>query len=327
MLRILVIGDPHFKVSGVVDHEKMILAVLEQCGKVAPDLIVVLGDILDRHEMMHVSPRTRAVNFLLELKKIATTYVLIGNHDLKNNRQFLSKEHGLVGLEHDSRLIVVDEPKELILDGKRFIFCPFVPNGRFKEALNLIPNWYGATAIFAHQEFRGANMDGAFSTEGDIWEPELPLVISGHIHLFQVIQKNLVYPGTPMQHHFGDNVDKGLSLFSFEKNQVNHERIYLALRRKVVFSLSSQEIERFVIPENCHAKLVITCPSGASKALRKHPLIRSWISEGHVVTYLEENEVGKGTLQLKRYQNFSNCVYDWIKDDQEMITIYQELLR
>jgi DNA repair exonuclease SbcCD nuclease subunit len=93
-VNILVIGDPHFKVSAVPEHDKMCKSIIENIKNRKIDLIVVLGDILDRHETIHVSPLTRSIKFLGELIKIAPVYSLIGNHDLKNNKQFLSDEHG-----------------------------------------------------------------------------------------------------------------------------------------------------------------------------------------------------------------------------------------
>lgn len=325
MLRILTIGDPHFKVSGVQEHEEMIDAVLKITKEQSPDLIVVLGDVLDRHETIHVSPLSRAVRFLLELAKISKTYVLIGNHDLKNNRQFLSKEHGLIGLHYEN-LIIVDEP----IEAQKLIFCPYVPPGRFEEALAQIPNWQSARMIFAHQEFRGANMEGIESADGDKWDASYPTVVSGHIHTFQILQSNLIYPGTPMQHNFGDDPNKGLSLFTLGDTTISHSRISLPLRRKIVIKITKADIETLILPEKSIVKISLICSLGESRALRKHPKIKQWISEGVIVVYCEENESKRreGMVESqKALVNFSARVHEYIKDDAELINIYQELLR
>ncbi len=39
-----------------------------------------------------------------------------------------------------------------------------------------------------------------------------PLVISGHIHSEQRPQKNIFYPGSVIQHAFGESEDNGLLL-------------------------------------------------------------------------------------------------------------------
>ncbi len=68
---------------------------------------------------------------------------------------------------------------------------PYVPPGRFVEALNIIDNewWKNVNCIFAHQEFYGCKMGAIESIEGDKWDHSFPLVISGHIHSEQRLKK------------------------------------------------------------------------------------------------------------------------------------------
>ena len=80
-ITVLVIGDPHFKISNVCDTDLMVESIIRIATERHPDIIVVLGDILDRHENIHVSPLTRSIKFLTSLMTIAPTYALIGNHD------------------------------------------------------------------------------------------------------------------------------------------------------------------------------------------------------------------------------------------------------
>ncbi len=49
---------------------------------------------------------------------------------------------------------------------------PYVPPGRFVEALNIIDNewWKNVNCIFAHQEFYGCKMGAIESIEGDKWD-------------------------------------------------------------------------------------------------------------------------------------------------------------
>lgn len=233
-IKILVIGDPHFKVSNVLETENMCSAIIQQCKKYTPHIIVVLGDVLDRHENIHVGPLNRAIKFLATLMNIAPTFVLIGNHDLKNNQQFLSDEHPFSSLKHWTphdqghdciyddvskipKMNIVDVPHRIDVCGNIFMFVPYVPCKRFIEALDHIPNWRDVSTkcIFAHQEFIGAKMGAIISTEGDEWELEYPFVVSGHIHDYQKIQDNILYIGTPIQHSYGDQQDKTISCFTF----------------------------------------------------------------------------------------------------------------
>jgi len=278
-VNILVIGDPHFKVSGVPEHDKMCKSIIENIKNKKIDLIVILGDILDRHETIHVSPLTRSIKFLGELIKIAPIYSLIGNHDLKNNKQFFSDEHGFSSFrllhelytENISNIIevinhiispnvetnllnsIMDEIRESIenitkskqitfvdkvmsvnINNQKFVFMPYVPPGRFQEALNTLPPSIDkVSCIFCHQEFKGAQMGAITSMDGDLWSVNGPYIISGHIHDYQNLQENILYIGTPIQHSFGDNPNKTISYFNF-KSPIDRteERISLGLIRK-----------------------------------------------------------------------------------------------
>jgi DNA repair exonuclease SbcCD nuclease subunit len=217
-LTALVIGDPHFKVSNVRETDAMAGAIIRVAINRHPDIIIVLGDILDRHETIHVSPLTRATNFLASLMNIAPTFVLIGNHDLKNNRQFLSDEHPFTALKlwanipstnvntisEIKRITIVDTTTLVTIKGHILVFVPYVPPGRFEEALNRCPGWEQATCIFGHQEFSGAQMGAIVSIEGDKWSLTYPYVVTGHIHDYQEPQINILYTGTPILHAFGD---------------------------------------------------------------------------------------------------------------------------
>ena len=48
-------------------------------------------------------------------------------------------------------------------------------------------------------------MGAIISVEGDKWSLKFPNVISGHIHERQIPQKNIYYPGSAMQHAFGES--------------------------------------------------------------------------------------------------------------------------
>jgi len=281
-LSALIIGDPHFKVANIRETNAMVEAIVRVSLQRRPDIIIVLGDVLDRHETIHVSPLTRAVKFLARLMEIAPTYVLIGNHDLKNNRQFLSDEHPFNALKYwGNRMTVVDTTTMVTLNGHEFVFVPYVPPGRFVEALDQCPGWERATCIFAHQEFRGAQMGAITSIDGDDWPLINPYVITGHIHDYQEPQVNILYTGTPIQHAFGDRHDKTISYVTFHSPIERHrERIDLGLPRKQIVRITCAEVSTYVPQANCELKIIIRGISGEIKANEtceyKH-LETSWV--------------------------------------------------
>ena len=89
MLNIIVIGDTHFKVNNIPEVELYIKKVIKIVEQKNPDIIVLLGDILDTFEKVNVLPLNKAYEFVDKLRKISKTYILVGNHDMINCIQFL----------------------------------------------------------------------------------------------------------------------------------------------------------------------------------------------------------------------------------------------
>ena len=323
-VNILVIGDPHFKVSGVPEHDKMCKAIIQSAKDKKIDLIVVLGDILDRFETIHVSPLTRSIKFLGELIKIAPIYVLIGNHDLKNNKQFLSEEHAFSSfklldqlhtentnniikaisdiispdenldimnkiaenINKSNRITFVDKVITTSINNQNFVFVPYVPSGRFQEALNTLdPLLDNISCIFAHQEFKGAQMGAMTSVDGDTWSVNNPYIISGHIHDRQNLQENVLYVGTPIQHSFGDNPNKTISYFNFRSHTYRiEERINLGLIRRSTVRITCEEVNKYVPPLNSILRITIMGNHDSLKTIKNHPNVIKWEKLGHKVT-------------------------------------------
>lgn len=263
MKKILLIGDPHYKVSNrreTSEFEKSVLENLEEIKNL--DFIVVLGDILDTHEKIHIQPLCRAVDFIIKLSKFAKTYLLIGNHDRINNNVYMSPEHPFTGLKRRENIVVVDET----VREEDFAFVPYVPNGRFHEALG--PDYQHFHAIFAHQEFRGCKMGALVSETGDLWDTLDPPVFSGHIHDYQQPQKNILYTGTPFQHSFGDSSEKNIFILEIDETKIwNLEPIKLDVVQKRLFNMKISEFDEFVPPENTLLKINFHCEESDIKTI------------------------------------------------------------
>lgn len=269
-LRILVIGDPHFKADNARETSMMTKQIMGIIVERNIDTVVVLGDTLHRHEKIDLHPLRRAVTFFRDIQKLVHLYVLIGNHDFPSNDTFMTNEHAFTFLEEWESTTLVDrvrietiENKDKTVSGK-FILSPFIPTGRFEEALSLVmePPYENIVAVFAHQEFRGAKMNTITSNKGDPWDLSYPLCISGHIHDYDHLQENLIYTGTPIQHGYGDLSRKTISLLHYEEGKealelVNHERIQLNIPKKVCVTLTPNELLRFKIPDNTSIKIKV----------------------------------------------------------------------
>lgn len=247
---VIVIGDLHFKDNNLLELDLATRSILDLVSQINADFIVVLGDTLDQHETINSTAQTAACYFLHRLSSIKKVYLLIGNHDLRNNKEFLSDIHPFASMKGwpSERIAVIDTTVIHEIKGNVFTFVPYVPKTRFIEALDRGTKSYGvdwrrSKCIFAHQEFKGCQMENIRSTGGDSWSSDLPPVISGHIHQHQILPNGVFYTGTPIQHKYEDSDDKGIYLFSFEpKGSYNYRLIPLATIKKRIVHLDAEQI-------------------------------------------------------------------------------------
>ncbi len=281
-LRILVIGDPHFKPDNAPDTDLMAERILASARERKPHLIVVLGDTLHTFERLYQDPLTRAVKFLAALEEIASErlWLLIGNHDRPNNNVFLTDEHPFVALEHWKKTRVVSRPlmDTLTLSSEsgacsiRLLCLPYVAPGRLDEALQTIgysldpkkefQSISEASIVFAHQEFFGCRLGARTSEHGDRWPENAPPCFSGHIHEYDVLQGNLTYVGTPIQHGYSDDYNKAVLYLDLEVSGnrgtiVHQERVNLQLPRKIKITLTAEELAQYQPPENSTIRIVV----------------------------------------------------------------------
>lgn len=137
-ISVLTIGDPHFKENNAEQTRAMVESIINTAREKKPDLIVCLGDILDRHARLHTDPLCDAIGFFKRLKDIAPLRILIGNHDRRNNSDFLTDRHPFTAISDEwSNTLVADKVISETVNGHLLIYVPYVPPGRFKESLNL----------------------------------------------------------------------------------------------------------------------------------------------------------------------------------------------
>jgi DNA repair exonuclease SbcCD nuclease subunit len=214
-VRVLAIGDPHFQMKNLDTVAVFVERTLDAVRAHAPAFVVVLGDLLHDHEKVHSTVMARAHAFIAALADLAPVYVLVGNHDMIDQHQFLTENHWMTAMKRwdPARVAVVDRGAVRATALGTCVFVPYVPPGRFVEALDAIaPAWRDAALIFCHQEIRGCKMGAVVSEVGDAWDPRFPVLIAGHIHDKQRPQPNVFYTGSSLQHAFGESTDKTLAL-------------------------------------------------------------------------------------------------------------------
>lgn len=269
-IRIFVIGDPHFKTNNVEECNLMCNEIIQLLDELRPDAVVCLGDVLDRHETIHVGPFLRSINFFEEIAKKYRLYILIGNHDRPSNQVFMTDEHPFTALKLWKNTTIVDRTIVDTICNQSFAFVPYVPPGRFMEALSGVEMQH-IQAIFAHQEFYGAKMGATESLIGDKWNSAYPLVISGHIHDYDHLQSNIIYTGTPIQHAYGDQDNKGVFLFVFDGENKTWEKKMFALnipKKKIVKIHCSEASYLKNLDPKSHYKIIISGTPEEIKSLK-----------------------------------------------------------
>lgn len=296
-MRVLLIGDPHFKVSNAVESEALSKHIISVVKERKPDLVVNLGDTLDTHNKAEVYPFTRAVNFMLELAEIVPTVMIIGNHDRPNNSDFQSPYHFFSGMKKVPNLTIVDKATVVKIGEHSFLCVPYVPPGRFKEAIFTVcteEELKGMTAVFAHQEFYHAKMGSILSEVGDKWELDLPVVYSGHIHEYQILQENVIYVGSPIPHGFGDKGSYGLYEVNWNGKERKDERLLFTIRERKTYKIKASEVKEFEPKhESKHllpplVRIVITGTQAELKSANLQSKVAKWKEKGYKVQFKAE---------------------------------------
>ena len=279
---VLCIGDPHIQVANIPETDILIERLIILAKEKQPDLIIVLGDVLHTHERLHTIALNKAYEMIDKLRLVAKTYVLVGNHDMINNQVFLNENHWLSGMKEWSNTIIVDKVLTEIVKGEKFVFIPYVPPGRFQEALNTLDSeWNDASCIFAHQEFAGCKMGAIISVEGDKWPISYPNVVSGHIHSRQIPQENIYYTGSAMQHAFGESEKNIIAYLTFELKKYNREEIDLQLPRKKIVYMDVEDVDTYEVPiTEDTLKVTVSGNYDQFKALKKTKKYKNLLDKG-----------------------------------------------
>lgn len=324
---ILFIGDPHFKRNN--EYETAILyseierVLLSQKFKGC----VVLGDTLDSFRKIESDVLTRAVKFLEMISlNVEILIVIIGNHDRINQTDHLTEISPFYSLKKWENTIIVDDIKSTVFSDKKILLVPYVEEGIFVESVNsyLLRNNESIdeySLVIAHQEFGGCSL-GSIRSEGEKYPEEWPLCISGHIHTYEKVGKNLYYFGTPYQQSFGDTTRKGIYSVNFsflsrnstkkESNGVGeshrkeekffflpHTLIKLNTPKKRVVSISEEELHSFELAKGSISFLKIII-SGNPKKIKKILNSKKWNSFSRIkivirdTTFLEVSEIKSG---------------------------------
>lgn len=331
-VKVLFIGDPHFQLNNLSELDTFIDQVYNILLEKQPNIIVVAGDLLHTHERLHTDVMNKAYIFVKKLSLITKTYVLVGNHDYTSNNQFLTTNHWMNGMKEWKNVVIVDKVIcEKFLD-KTFTFVPYVYPGKFKLALDTLKEkcWEKSDCIFAHQEFEGCKMGAIISEIGDKWSNDLPPVVSGHIHSRQKLGNNVFYPGTPMQHAFGESENNILALLHFKNLEDNYtmEEINLSLPKKKIIYVNIDDVDSYEYSDTQDKlKLTITGNQHKFKAFKKTTKYKEILNKGIKVIFKSEKIETSEYTDLKTV-NFKEILHTLVMKQKnvELYNCYEKII-
>lgn len=324
-LKVCTTGDPHFQLNNVREMTQYIQLVEEWVQNEKPDIFVCLGDILHTHRTIFMKPFMMACEFLFRLQKICPTYLLIGNHDRPNNSVFLTDEHAFGGFK-ETEIKIVDKGLVEKINGFTFAFVPYVPAGRFQEALDIIVGEQEVDAIFGHQEFKNCVMGTQKSTEGDTWSKKKCPIFSGHIHEKQTLG-NIHYFGTPVQHTYAEDPCKGVHSVTFSQTEEDEKMKFeidfyrLPIPAKITINIKASEFNDFKLPKDSQIKLVIEGEPTELKALYSLEKYKKLKKKCKI--FCKENKI---ETQKRKYRGktYIDMVYETLKEKER--TYLKDLL-
>ena len=337
--KILAIGDPHIKKNNLNQIELYINNIKKIVKEHSPDFVVILGDTLDTHEVAHVQPFKYLCKLIEKISSLTKLFVIMGNHDYIDHTQFLTDNHFFIPFKKWENVVIVDKPHYYTVNGKEFVFCPYVEPGRFEEALNTLEKdniWEMVDCIFAHQEFKGCKMGAITSTNGDKWDEDYPPVISGHIHDEQVV-KNVFYVGSSIQHSFAENANKKVWLVTFadDKSPKNGyfllKKIDLGMKRKRIVYVDVSDVEKFNFKkhENEEVKLTIKGHKDELNIFRKSDVYKKMQKAGIKFSYnsvKNENETPERIENINKKTSYVDILESLVEEKSESVQqIYKKL--
>lgn len=366
------IGDPHFQ-EQFLNELQIATENLKISLPTNLDFIVVMGDLLHKHDKIDIYSKRDADIFVIELsKRTKTVYILIGNHDRPNESEYLTNSHVFNLLKISLNVIVIDTVRIEYIKSMRnglyykFIFVPYVSPDKFLSAcasFGLIPPFDDVAHFFGHQEFDGCQINKLSKNKADKWLPEYPDMTSGHIHDYEEVGHNLRYVGSLIQTKYSDICKKSISIITIEppnniskelyiennlesnltKNRsyiTNHERIYLNVPGRFQIDLTPEELENFVLPENCTLKIRLECGSSVFDEICKLDKIKEFKAKGVNIINIDTTKIQytfsrteiPNILDAEMENNlptekilFENRVRNRIKKELQYVELYQEL--
>lgn len=227
-------------------YQEQFFPTIEEYGI---NTIIDLGDTFDRRKYINFSTLDSCIKYWFDVirDKGMELHVIVGNHCtfFKNTNKINSPD---LLLKEYKNVTVYSGPQEVVFDGLKILFIPWICSENREETLNLI----GATnaeIVMGHLEISGFEMyKGSPSHGGDnikIFD-KFDLVMSGHFH-HKSSYKNMSYLGAPYEMTWSDwNDPRGFHIFDTDTRELTHIENKFKMFNKIHYSDSDTTIDQIL---------------------------------------------------------------------------------
>ena len=226
-MKIAIVTDTHFnfKKGNKVFHEYFEKFYKEvffpTLKKYKIDTVIHMGDMFDNRKATDYWSIDWTKRVILEPLKKYNVHVILGNHDIfyKNTTKLNSP---MLLLNNYKNIKVYENPTSVNINGKDFLFIPWITPEGEQETLQAIQNTQ-ARVCLGHLELSGFYVNkGNFQQHGrdkNIFN-KFDRVFSGHYHTRNDDGK-IFYLGNPYQLYWSDYNDKrGFTIFDTETLEI-----------------------------------------------------------------------------------------------------------
>ena len=292
------------------------------------DTIVILGDILHTMNIVNIQCLNVAVEFFKELDNLdIKIMIIVGNHDYIGPNEYLSKNHwmNVVSLFNPHNITIVDN----IVRYNDNLYLPYVPDGKFVQTLENV-DLTNIKYIFCHQEFLGSvyEFGNIISENGEEWNNNHStdtIIVSGHIHKKQWVNKNIYYTGTPYQTRFNESPDKTISLI----RDGNITEIDLDLPKMITIYTAMKDVDNLniVFKSNNLYKIVILVENiEQSRSFVKSQRYKKLKSSVTIIFEYPKNSIVNIPSPNDTPPNFKQILFDKIRHNANMKTLFDKVM-
>lgn len=328
-MAIICVGDLHIQKRNLnifKEFREKFIAFLKTQNDI--DTIVILGDVLHTMNIVNIQCLNVAVEFFKELDNLnIKIMIIVGNHDYIGPNEYLSKNHwmNVISLFNPHNITIIDN----VVRYNNNIYLPYVPEGKFVQTLETV-DLTGVKYIFCHQEFLGSvyEFGNIVSENGEEWthcDSDKTIIISGHIHKKQWVNKNIYYTGTPYQTRFNESPDKTISLIRDDKIT----EIDLDLPKMITIYTTIKDVDNLSIVftiNNLYKIVILVDNIEQSRSFVKSTRYKKLKSCATIIFEYPKNSIVNISSPNDAPPNFKQILFDKIKHNPNMKMLFDKVI-